>query len=119
MQSWEEYVEMEERVNTPPKLAQVVCFDPDEADGYAGNAEDGVYWQVDHLSQKELDGADESDWQPGWYMTAVVDCDSAGFVDTLAQDAGPFDTEDQAKDAGKAAALEWCAANQVNHEEEE
>ncbi len=83
----------------------IVQFDADRAE-YVGDEEDGVYYLVS-------EGAD------GWYMTAVVDCDSAGFVADLYTDEGPYETEDAALAAGKGAAIDWCINNQVNWEEED
>jgi hypothetical protein len=81
----------------------IVQFDVDEAT-YIGDEEDGVYYQV---------GSGEG----GWYMTAVVDCDSAGFVDNLVVDDGPYISETEALRAGKSCAIDWCLSNDISYQE--
>lgn len=83
----------------PRKTYAIVQFDADKAD-YLGDEQDGCYYQV-----AECDGA--------YYCTVVVDCDTAGFVDNLYTDEGPFDTIEQAADFGHDAAYDWCAENGV------
>lgn len=72
----------------------------DNADGYIGDEADGVYYSVGQ-------GPD------GWYLTTVVDCDSAGFVDTMTSDDGPYKSEAEAICGGKDAGIEWCMFNEV------
>jgi len=88
------------------KTTRIVPWDFDEAT-YVGDEEDGVYYQVARKGQR-----------CGWYMTAVVDCNTASFCDNLIVDDGPYDTEAEAEEAGKNAAVEWCVNNYVNYEEE-
>jgi hypothetical protein len=77
----------------------IVSFDVDEAE-YIGGEEDGVYYQT-------AEGPD------GWYMTAVVDCDTGGFCDNLTTDDGPHDSDNEARAAGIYLAVEWCSENAV------
>lgn len=81
------------------KAKPIVDFDVDEAT-YVGDEEDGVYYQV-------------AKGRKGWYMTAVVDCNTAAFVDTLVSDDGPYDSEAHAITAGQNCAIEWCMDNDV------
>jgi hypothetical protein len=81
----------------------IVASDWDEAT-YYGDEDDGVYVNVGQ-------GPDGK-----WYMTATVDCNTASFVDDLVTDDGPYDTEEEAKVAGKDAAIEWCHDNDVDYE---
>ena len=78
----------------------IVNFNVDDA-RYVGDEEDGCYYQV-------AEGPD------GWYLTVVVDCDSAGFVADYTTDDGPYDSEDEAWTAGHDAGMEWCYTNEVN-----
>ena len=78
----------------------IVPFDVDDAT-YIGDEDDGVYFQV-------AQGDDGK-----WYMTAVVDCNTAHFTDDLVVDDGPYDSEDAAIMGGKNAAIGWCADNDV------
>lgn len=80
---------------------KIVKFDVDEAT-YVGSEEDGVYFQV---------GEGPGGW---WYLTALVDCDTAGFTFDLVTDEGPFTTELEAWDTGLECALDWCINNDVN-----
>lgn len=76
----------------------------DDWDGatYYGDEDDGVYVSVGR-------GPDGK-----WYFTASVDCNSAHFTDTLVGDNGPYETEEEAKEAGKNVALTWCWDNGVD-----
>jgi hypothetical protein len=74
--------------------------DVDEAT-YFGDENDGVYYQA----FEDEDGK--------WWMSAIVDCDTGGFVDTLADSEGPYDTEEGAMIAGRDCAWEWCSWNEV------
>ncbi len=114
--SWEDYNAMEEAANALPKLGCVVDFDPDAADGYLGDGlgEDGVYWQVAYLSQDTIDAHDADGWEPGWYLTVVVDSDTGGFVMAMVEDDGPYDTRQEAECAGRTCAMDWCAFNEVD-----
>jgi len=80
--------------------------DFDEA-SYLGDCDDGVYWQV----WEDYDGQ--------WYMSAVVDCDSAGFCDGLVKLDGPYESEESADQAGRDAAAEWCGFNNVPYDEDD
>jgi hypothetical protein len=77
----------------------IVPFDVDDAT-YVGDENDGVYYQV-------------AKGEDGWYMTAVVDCNTAHFVDDLVVDDGPYESEAAAIMGGKNAAFEWCMNNHV------
>ena len=72
--------------------------DFDTAD-YIGSGENGVYYAVG-------EGPD------GWYLSTTVD--SSSFTDTLTKDDGPYKTEEEAKEGGRSAAVEWCVTNQVD-----
>lgn len=82
----------------------IVPFDVDHAT-YVGDEQDGVYYQTQ-------EGPD------GWYVTTVVDCNTAHFTDTLERDAGPFDTERDAEEYGENAAIDWCEVNGVIYDDE-
>ena len=71
--------------------SQIVPFSADDAK-YVGDEEDGVYYQT-------AEGPD------GWYVTAVVDCNSTHFVETLLDDDGPYETEADAENVGHAFAV--------------
>lgn len=74
--------------------------------GYVGDEQDGVYYSVGQGPK-------------GWYVTTVVDCDTGGFVETMTEDDGPYDSELDATAAGQSAATEWCLFNEVNFLENE
>lgn len=80
-------------------MTRVVAFDADVAE-YIGNEEDGVYVQA---------GQDHR----GFYVTCVVDCDSASFVDNLGPEMGPYIDENKALCAGRIVAIDWCLTNGV------
>lgn len=86
------------------KRKQIAEVDFDEAT-YIGNEDDGVYFAV-------AKGRD------GWYMSAVVDCNTSHFVESLVTDDGPYKTENEANWAGRDAAVQWCVDNDVNYEGE-
>ncbi|MCP1674400.1 hypothetical protein J2T57_001502 [Natronocella acetinitrilica] len=109
---WDSHYAMEEAANTPPTMTRVVCFDPDCA-SYLGSGDDGVYYQVEELTQEEIDAHDESDFALGWYVTVVVDSDTGAFVDTLVADAGPFPSREEALRHGRGIARDWCADNDI------
>lgn len=68
---------------------------------YCGDENDGVYYQA----FEDDDGK--------WWLSAIVDSDSGAFVDTLIDADGPYNSEDAAERAGRAAAEEWCGWNDV------
>lgn len=74
---------------------------------YYGDEDDGVYVSVGQ-------GPDGK-----WYFTASVDCNSGHFVDVLRRDEGPYETEEEAKEAGKAVAIEWCQDNDVRWDDQD
>jgi hypothetical protein len=76
----------------------VVDFD---SASYVGDNEDGVYVAA-------AQGAN------GWYVSTVVDCNTAHFVQPLVTDDGPYDTEARAVAAGLRQAEEWCTDNEVS-----
>lgn len=82
----------------------IVPFDTDDAT-YVGDGNDGVYYQV-------AKGDD------GWYLTAVVDCNSAHFTADLVVDDGPYESEAAAIMGGKNAAFGWCLDNGVAFDDE-
>src|SRR5512147_909945 len=88
--------ELDERART------IVPFSVDEAT-YVGDENDGCYYQV-------AEGPD------GWYVTVVVDCDTASFVDTLVKDDGPCPTKKHAEETGRNTAVDWCVTNGVSFE---
>ena len=89
-----------------------------------GHAEHGSYsWRgVDYASYigDEQDGVYYSwgEGPKGWYVTTVVDCDSAGFVETMTEDDGPYESAEAAELAGKDAGMEWCFDNQIDFEDD-
>jgi hypothetical protein len=68
---------------------------------YVGDDNDGVYYQV----FEDDDGK--------FWMSALVDCDSAGFVDSLVDADGPYDSHGLADQAGIDVAVDWCAENEI------
>ena len=82
----------------------IVKFDVDDAD-YCGDGEDGVYVCVGEKGGQ-------------WYYTAVVDSNTAHYVDDLVIDQGPFVSEEDARVAGRGVALEWCTVNGVSWKDE-
>jgi hypothetical protein len=82
------------------KPKPLVEVDFDEAT-YIGNEEDGVYFAVGEVKGK------------GWFLSAVVDCNSAGFTETLVTDDGPYPTREEAEMGGRNAAYEWCSTNEI------
>ena len=72
----------------------IVTFNVDEA-RYVGDDEDGCYYQA-------------AEGEDGWYVTIVVDCDSAGFVSDHTTDDGPYPSEDDAWEAGRSGSMDWC-----------
>ncbi len=87
------------------KPSTIVQWDIDEAE-YVGSEEDGCYFQV-------------AKGPRGWYVTTVVDCNSAGFVDTLHSDDGPYRTRAAALEAGRDTATEWCINNSIDYSSED
>lgn len=81
----------------------IVDFDADKAT-WVGDDQDGCYLQVEK-------------GPAGWYFTLVVDSETGGFCLPMLLDAGPFQTEDEAREAAVEQATEWCIANDVDWEE--
>lgn len=71
---------------------------------YLGSDTDGVYYGA-ALGAK------------GWYVSALVDCNSGHWLDALLTDDGPYSTEADALDAGRRAAIAWCRDNDVQWED--
>lgn len=89
------------RIEAVHGVTEAICtVDMDRNSHYVGNFLDGVYYAV-------AEGAD------GWYMSAIVDCDTASFADSLVTDDGPYEDEKAALAAGQNAAFDWCASNGV------
>ena len=58
---------------------------------------------------------DAKEGRDGWYLTTVLDCNTAGFCDTIIQDDGPYDSRDAALSvhpAAFAAQTQTCVAAQ-------
>jgi hypothetical protein len=85
-------------------VGDVVEAAEDGAGSYIGNADDGVWFAV-------AEGPDGK-----WYMSAIVDCDTAGFSDSLTIDE-PYDDHGAAWDAGLNLARTWCEENSVRWRE--
>ena len=82
---------------------QIATVDFDSAYSVAAEVECGcdcVYFDVGKRNGK-------------WFMSAVIDCDTASFVDGLTTDDGPYDTEAAAIVAGMNCAIEWMINNEV------
>lgn len=77
----------------------IVETDVDDADGYAGNGNDGVYWQTAERRGK-------------WYVTAWTDSHS-GLPGARWVDRGPFTSKAFAYDFGRERAFEWCSLHGV------
>lgn len=95
MQSWEQYQESGEIAN----MSIVPEIDVDDA-AYVGDEDSGVYYTVAEHEGK-------------WYMSAMVNCPH--FNSYLYEDDGPFDSEQEAIDAGYYSALDWCIDNGVDY----
>lgn len=78
-------------------------IDCDQA-AYIGNEDDGCYYQV------------FEDENGDWWLSVIVDCQTSGFSQSLADGDGPYDTEHDAKLAGFMLSKEWCEADGVNWE---
>lgn len=90
----------------PAEPREPICIiDVDEA-RYEGDDKDGIYY-------------DAAEGEDGWYLSAIVDCDSAGFVDTFIQDDGPYESYDAAMSAGLDAARDWCVNNGIDYGSDE
>lgn len=86
---------------SPSKKNPIVEIDVDEA--YSVSAgEDGVIDTV-YFDIAEQDGK--------WWLSAMIDCDSASFVDSLVKDDGPYDSENDALMGGLNAAVDWMVNN--------
>lgn len=84
---------------------QVVEVDFDSAYSVAAIADDGSGADCVYFDVAELGGK--------WFMSAVIDCDSASFVDSLCVDDGPYETEAAAKTAGLDCATDWMLNNGI------
>lgn len=78
-----------------------ICVVDVDSAVYVGDGDDGVY-----VAAAEHDGK--------WYTSSLVDSDTGSFVDSLVVDDGPYDSEDEALEAGVGGALDWCMENEVN-----
>ena len=87
------------------KTKAIVDWDIDEAT-YIGSEEDGVYYQVAEKTR----GKDR-----GWYVTALIDCNSNGWTDCFLKDDGPYETKEKAREAGQNYAYDWCIDNNVDY----
>jgi hypothetical protein len=47
----------------------------------------------------------------GWYLTIVLDCNTAGYCDTITQDDGPYGSRDTALLGGLNFVFEWMSDN--------
>lgn len=83
------------------ELCSVAPPDETYADLYVGDEQGGVYIKPERVAGR-------------YYVTTVVDCDTAGFVDTLHEKDGPYETLDLAVEAGKCVAGDWCIDNGIN-----
>ena len=81
-------------------MKSIVQWDRDEAK-YLGNEDDGCYW----LTGQGEDGK--------WYVTVLVDCNTAHFCQPLVTDDGPHNTEGEADKAGETWAFGWCSDNGI------
>jgi len=68
-------------------------------------AVDSVYWKV--AEWKTAHGA------VGYFVSTMVDSDSANFVGDLVTDDGPYETRRQAATAGRNQAHEWFWDNDL------
>jgi hypothetical protein len=84
-----------------------------------------VDWDIDAAeSLCDDDGLDCVYWQTakgprGYYVTVVVDSETANFVDDLTTDDGPYERKRDADEAGFSAAVEWMMNNNVPYCEED
>jgi len=84
------------------QVDRIATVDFDSAYSVAAEVEGGcncVYFDVGQRNGK-------------WFMSAVIDCDTASFVDGLTTDDGPYDTEAAAIAAGLHCAIDWMLNNE-------
>ncbi len=79
--------------------SDIVVVDLEDAT-YLGSSEDGVYFDV--AKGKE-----------GWFVGAVVDCNTSHWLDTITRDDGPYEKESEAWQAGYNIAYDWLVTNHV------
>lgn len=70
---------------------------------YIGDGDDGVYFNT------FKDEANNTYW-----MSAIADCDTGCFCDSLVTAQGPYDSISDAIRAGIDTAAEWCILNDVD-----
>ena len=78
---------------------QIAVVDLDNAT-YVGSSEDGIYFDVAQNAA-------------GWYMSAVVDCNTGHFCDSMVTDDGPYASQAEALQAGLGTAYDWCVTNEI------
>lgn len=69
---------------------------------YVGDGTDGCYYQT------------AEDVTGGWYVTVMINSD-----EDLITDDGPYSSEEEARTAGNAKAVEWCLENGVQMQVED
>jgi hypothetical protein len=84
---------------------QIATVDFDEAE-YIGSEDDGVYVQT-------AEGPD------GWYVSSVIDYNTARVTHAYITDDGPYASQAEALAAGLSAAKDWCVDNGVDYEPQE
>jgi len=92
-----------------PADDQITVVDVDEAYSVGAEVQDGAGADVVYFAVAEAGGK--------WFMSAIIDCDSASFVDSLVADDGPYDSEEEAIAAGLNCAVEWMISNDVGEYE--
>jgi hypothetical protein len=92
-------------VAAPVELKAPICVIDIDGARYEGDERDGIYY-------------DAAEGPGGWYLSAIVDCDSSGFTDTYFQDDGPYESREAAMLAGQNAARDWCIDNDVRDDDD-
>lgn len=76
-----------------------------------------VDWDNCESARVSVDGEeniiyfDAKEGGDGWYLTIVLDCNTAGFCDTITQDDGPYNCRDAALVGGLNFVYEWMGNN--------
>lgn len=82
--------------------APICVLDWDNAYSIASDEEEGES-DVVYFGAAEKNG--------GWYLTIDLDCNTGGFTETITRDDGPYDTKEEAIQAGFDGALDWYTIN--------
>jgi hypothetical protein len=70
---------------------------------YEGSGEDGGYYAAEYGTFEGVEG---------WWGTWTIDSDTGGFCDGM-RPIGPFDNEEDAREAANDQVSDWCSNNDV------